>query len=356
MAGKIAAQTERSKPTLQEQLDGERRLVSFDSYDLSVRQLIEMFESGEIEVPPDYQRQFIWDPSRESQLIESVLLGIPIPSLFMATNADSTWEIVDGVQRLGTLAHFFGTDKLLGKISRSSPLKIVDLDKLSSLNEGSYGELPRSVQLMFSTRPMRVTVLNDKSDQSVRFDLFERLNTGGVSLTNQEIRNCVFRGIFNEELKRLVLDENFSDVVNLKAGELRNGTAEEYVLRFFSFLDSYKLFDHSVKEFLNNYMRDNAARKISASHERLFRKTFALLNKNLPKGIARRSRGATPVNLFEGISVGTALALKTGKPVREANLPNLLDDQELRKYTTGATNSRKSVVGRVEYVRDALLK
>jgi hypothetical protein len=106
------APTKNSEVTLQEQLDKERRLVSFDSYDLSVRQLLDMFESGEIEVPPEYQRQFIWSEARESQLVESVLLGIPIPSLFMATNSDSTWEIVDGVQRLGTLAHFLGSEVL----------------------------------------------------------------------------------------------------------------------------------------------------------------------------------------------------------------------------------------------------
>jgi len=341
--------------TLQQQLDGERRLVSFDSYDLSVRQLLDMFESGEIDVPPEYQRQFIWDESRESQLIESVLLGIPVPSLFMATNSDSTWEIVDGVQRLGTLAHFLGGATLLKKINRSSALKIEGLDKLSALNDTYYTDLPKSLQLMFSTRPMRVTVLNDKSDQNVRFDLFERLNTGGISLTNQEIRNCVYRGPFNEDIKRLSLDKNFMAVINLKSGDSKNGTAEEHALRFFAFYDQYKQFDHSVKDFLNNYMQHHALKKISPNLEKIFRLTFALLKKNLPKGVVRGNRGATPVNLFEGIAVGTALALKSGKPILEANLPELLDDQDLRVFTTGATNTKKAVVGRIEYVRDFLV-
>ncbi|WP_395602720.1 DUF262 domain-containing protein [Pseudomonas sp. A1230] len=341
--------------TLQQQLDGERRLVSFDSYDLSVRQLLDMFESGEIDVPPEYQRQFIWDESRESQLIESVLLGIPVPSLFMATNSDSTWEIVDGVQRLGTLAHFLGSSKLLKKINRSSALKIEELEKLSALNNTVYNDLPKSVQLMFSTRPMRVTVLNDKSDQNVRFDLFERLNTGGISLTNQEIRNCVFRGPFNEDIKRLALDKNFMAMINLKSGDSKNGTAEEHALRFLAFFDQYKQFDHSVKDFLNNYMQHCALRKITPSLERIFKQTFALLNKNLPKGVVRGNRGVTPVNLFEGIAVGTALAIKTGKPIAEGKLQELLDDQDLRVFTTGATNTKKSVVGRIEYVRDALV-
>lgn len=340
--------------TLQQQLDGERRLVSFDSYDLSVRQLLDMFESGEIEVPPEYQRQFIWGEERESQLVESVLLGIPVPSLFMATNSDSTWEIVDGVQRLGTLAHFFGSSALLDKVYREKPLRIEGLEKLSALNSTGYKDLPKSVQLMFSTRPMRVTVLNDKSDLSVRFDLFERLNTGGISLTNQEIRNCVFRGPFNDDLKRLAQDENFLAAINLKAGDVKNGTAEEHALRFFAFLESYKEFDHSVKDFLNVYMKNSSSKNLSPALEKLFKKTFTTISSALPKGIVRGNRGVTPVNLYEGIAVGTALALKSGKKINTAVLPKLLDDQKLRTFTTGATNSKKSVTGRIEYVRNAL--
>jgi hypothetical protein len=343
-------------PTLQEQLDKERRLVSFDSYDLSVRQLLDMFESGEIEVPPEYQRQFIWDEARESQLVESVLLGIPVPSLFMATNSDSTWEIVDGVQRLGTLAHFLGTPTLLKKVKRAAPLRIEALEKLSALNEKGHESLPKSVQLMFATRPMRVTVLNDKSDLSVRFDLFERLNTGGISLTNQEIRNCVFRGPFNDDVKRLALDKNFLAVIRLKPSEAKNGTAEEFALRFFAFLDGYKDFDHSVKEFLNDYMKAAAASKVSSAHETIFKKTFSILKAALPTGIVRGNRGVTPVNLYEGIAVGTALAIRTGKTVHKGKLPSLLDDEKLRPFTTGATNSKKAVRGRIEYVRDALTK
>ncbi|EMI49792.1 hypothetical protein C405_09530 [Stenotrophomonas maltophilia AU12-09] len=340
---------------LQQQLDKERRLVSTDSYDLSVGQLLSMFEAGEIEVPPEYQRQFVWDEVRESQLIESVLLGIPIPSLFMATNADSTWEIVDGVQRLGTIAHFSGRPDLLRKVIKNEPLKITGLDKLSALNGQAIEDLPKPLQLMFNTRPMRVTVLNDKSDQGVRFDLFERLNTGGISLTNQEIRNCVFRGPFNEDLKRLSSHASFLSSVKIKSGDQRNGTLEEFVLRFFAFFDSYVEFDHSVKDFLNEYMKSRASGRLGSVEERLFKDTFDVISQHLPHGIVRGQR-VTPVNLFEGVAVGVALAIKSGRPVHPARLAGLLGDSNLRKFTTGATNSKKAVVGRIEYVRDALVR
>ena len=200
----------------QEQLEQERRMVSFDSYDLTVRQLLDMYESGDVVIPPEYQRQFVWNESRQSQLIESVFLGIPIPSLFMATNADSTWEVVDGVQRISTLAHFIGGETILSKVKRESSSKIKELEKLNALDQVVFSDLPKSIQLLFYTRPIRVTVLNDKSDLNVRFDLFERLNTGGVSLTAQEIRNCVFRGAFNEDIKKLSDSFTFQKAIKLK--------------------------------------------------------------------------------------------------------------------------------------------
>jgi hypothetical protein len=341
--------------TLQDQLDRERRLVSFDSYDLSVRQIIEMFDSGEIIVPPEYQRQFIWDADRESELIESVLLGIPVPSLFMATNKDSTWEIVDGVQRLSSLAHFIGTPSLLAKVKRNERLVLQGLEKLSSLHELSHEDLPKSVQLMFSTRPMRVTVLNDKSDLNVRFDLFERLNTGGISLTNQEIRNCVYRGTFNDGLKELATAEDFASIIKLKESDTKNGTPEELVLRFFAFLEKYTQFDHSVKGFLNDYMKGRADSAISTAQRSIFKKTFHILRASLPHGISRRTVGVTPVNLYEAIAVGTALALNKRKTLNLRRLPKLLDDPALRNLTTGGTNNRRMVRGRIEHVRDALL-
>src|SRR5580658_3013427 len=99
--------------TLTEQLDREKRAVSYDMYDMTVRQLVDMVEGGEIEIAPEYQRHFVWDADRESELVESIYLGIPVPSLYMAANRDGTWEVVDGVQRLSTLVHFCGAMTLL---------------------------------------------------------------------------------------------------------------------------------------------------------------------------------------------------------------------------------------------------
>lgn len=338
---------------LQSQLEKERKLVSFDSYDLSVRQLLDMVEIGEIFVPPEYQRQFIWDPHRQSVLIESVFLGIPIPSLFMATNLDATWEVVDGVQRLGTLSHFVATLGLLEKISRTDGLEIAGLEKLDALNGFTFESLPKSVQLHFLTRPMRVTVLNDKSDLSVRFDLFERLNTGGVSLTAQEIRNCVYRGLFNDNIKTLSEYPAFRSTVKVKDNQSKNGTYEEMVLRFFAYLERYEEFDHSVKGFLNQYMKDNQNKELGKTRSDLFKTVFDKLEEGLPNGIAR-SRSTTPVNLFEAMAVGAALALQHNGNLNPGRFQALLLDETLKTFTGAGSNQKRLVIGRIEHVRDAL--
>ncbi len=97
------------------QLENETRKVDFDSFDISVKELVSMSEEDIIDVAPEYQRQFRWPEENQSRLIESVFLGIPVPSLFMAANRDGSWELIDGVQRLNSLIHFVGTDKQLEK-------------------------------------------------------------------------------------------------------------------------------------------------------------------------------------------------------------------------------------------------
>lgn len=345
-------ESEAQNPTLQ--LEKERRTVSFDTYDLAVRQILEMTGSKDINIAPEYQRKFVWEDTRQSEFVESVFLGIPVPSVFMATNKDSTWEVVDGVQRLSTLVHFAGTDDQRNSVLGSShSLVLKGLEKLTTFNDLSFHGLPKSIQLAFMTRPVRVTVLNDKSDMGVRFDLFERLNSGGVKLQEQEIRNCVYRGPFNDVLKELAADVHFRQVVKLSAADKTNGTLEEYVLRFFAFLDNYRGFDHSVRDFLNSYMEKANQAMPSSVAQGIFSLTFKFLAKELPRGIIRH-RKITPVNLYEAIAVGTGLVFSRGVKPKAGVLPVLLRDQTIKELTTGGTNSRKMVLGRIELVRDRL--
>lgn len=343
---------------IQEQIDLNRRSVAFDSYDFAIRQLYDMVVEEMIDIAPDYQRHFVWDSTRQSQLIESIILGIPVPSLFMATNKDSTWEVIDGLQRLTTVINFIGNNDVIRRMNTSGKkLKLAGLEKLTTLNGFEYEDLPKSLQLMFMTRPLRVTVLNDRSDFEIRYDLFERLNTGGVILHPQEIRNCVFLGKFNDFIKELAEYPAFRSVVKMTENSSRIGSYEELVLKFFAYYQDRNLFKHGVKEFLNEYMEKKTKSFLDKeSLKVVFHRTFDTLEEKLPEGIVRGNRkNITPLILFEAISIGVA---DTGLGLSDIDgqiLINLLDDSSLKRLTTGATNSRKKLIDRIEYVRSALV-
>jgi len=329
--------------------------VSFDSYDITIRQILDMVTEGSIDIAPDYQRHFIWGVDRQSTLIESLLLGIPVPSLFMATNSDSTWEVIDGLQRLTTMVNFIGDDQTIQRVNpKCSRLRLNSLEKLDEMNGLAFGDLPKSIQLHLLTRPVRITVLNDKTDKVVRFDLFERLNTGGVVLHPQEIRNCVYIGKFNNMIKELAANPDFRAVVKTTERSERTGNFEELVLKFFAYFQDRDRFVHSVKDFLNEYMDRKTKRFDDESHLRgLFERTFRVLAELLPQGIVRGSRvNVTPLVLYEAISIGVADLVEEKAGADGAKLREILNDTELKRLTTGATNTKSRLIDRITYVRD----
>lgn len=340
---------------IQEQLDSNRKSVAFDSYDITIKQLYDMVVDGIIDIAPEYQRHFVWQEERQSQLIESIFLGIPVPSLFLATNKDSTWEVIDGLQRLMTIINYVGKedDKIKKIDSYRKKLRLKGLDKMDTINGLAFEELPRSIQIKFLTRPIKITVLNDRSDFDVRYDLFERLNTGGITLHPQEIRNCIFIGKFKDFIIECSKNEDYLSVVKLSRNAQRTGILEELVLKFFAYFEDRDLFVHSVKEFLNDYMEKKTLRFTNEQEFRsIFQNTFHFLNAHLPDGIVRGNRkNTTPLILFEAISIGVADLLKDQIQVDPTKLQSLLDNDDLKNLTTGATNSRNKLNDRIEFVK-----
>ncbi|MET4900499.1 DUF262 domain-containing protein [Paenarthrobacter sp. CC6] len=351
----------RAKPEQQRaQLEIQRRQVDFDTYDVTVDELLRRVSRGRIDIAPIYQRQFRWPIGRQSRLVESVLLGIPVPPLFMATNTDSavgsSWEVVDGLQRLLSLVNFAGDDDARAAAGLTGhSARLTELEKLTDFEGLSFSDLPKDIQTGLEDRPMKVIVLNDKSDLQVRFDLFERLNTGGIVLSAHEIRQSVFRGDFIDKLAYLSQSPDFTNFVVLPEGRWKDGTPQDFVLRFFAFLNRYTSFDHSVQDFLNEYASEMVEGGLSDENLARFGTTFAFLRRAFPDGLKTR-KGATPVNLFEAVTVGAALALAKKPTLEPVANPTWISSDELRSFTTGATNSRPRVRGRIEYCRDRFLE
>lgn len=158
-----------------------------------IKDLLADFDCGNITIP-EYQRSFVWDISIQSRFIESILMEIPIPAIFLLEKyneetGEQTYEVIDGVQRLSTLDSF-SRDKL----RLSTGLKLSDLERKS------FSILPTPITNLFLNKEISIITIEKNTDPEIQFEIFERLNRGSVSLTHQELRNCMYHGEFNSFL------------------------------------------------------------------------------------------------------------------------------------------------------------
>ncbi|MBS0984131.1 DUF262 domain-containing protein [Gluconobacter cerinus] len=261
------------------------RKVLIQQYDYAVRTLVDMVLEKDLILNPDYQRQYRWDPEKSSRFIESILLNIPVPVVYFAEEGDGTFSVIDGQQRLTSLLNFI-------KPEAGEELKLTGLKLRPEINGKFFTDLDRVEKSAITKRPIRCIVVLNESDQALKFEVFERLNTGSVSLTDQEVRNSIYHGNFNDLIKQLAKNENFLRMISLPEKHRRNMKAEELVLRFFAYRELQESTDYngSYTEYLNKYMEKN--RSISSSRliflQKLFTDTVDSLHQCLGEGIAFR--------------------------------------------------------------------
>lgn len=349
------SQSHKASPKeLQEELDTQRRKVDVDHFDISIRELVRMSDEEELKIAPEYQRKFRWAKRNEARLIESILLGLPVPSLFVAANLDGTWELVDGLQRLSTLIHFLAENSgALSKLEQSSPLVLEELETLKSFNGYSFSDLPTPIKLLFTKRPLRVTVLSDKSDYNARFELFERLNSGGIALSEQEVRACIYRGNFTELLRELANHPEFLSLIKLQPGKRNDGTREEVVLKFFAYLEARAEFDGNVRSFLNEYIKKAVNDFDLDKGRKIFVEAVTAVHRITKGPVIRKGYGNTPLNQLEAILVGAAEILRSNGEIKQSS-KDWLNDTELVRFSTKGTNTPSMLKGRVERARKLL--
>ncbi|MFE0272003.1 DUF262 domain-containing protein [Streptomyces sp. NPDC058992] len=339
---------------MQAQLETQRRKIDVDNYTITVRELLSMAERNELKRAPEYQRKFRWDEEAESRLIESILLGLPIPNLFFATNDDGSWEVVDGLQRISTLIHFASdSEAQLAEINKRSPLALRELKKLDQFNGQTYEDLPPSIKFAFTKRGLGVTALSDKSDPQIRFDTFERLNRGSVELSKQEVRACIYEGSFNKLIRELAESEKFRKLVKLQKKNEENATHEELVLKFFAYLNNRAAFTGAVHDFLNSYMETNRDSFDVEEGRVTFSKVVDEILALTQGPLLRSKTNVTPQNELEAVMVACAELLKEKGSVGTPPA-GWLDDQQLVEASTGATNTRPKLRDRIARAKELL--
>lgn len=295
------------------------------SLDLSFNELASMYQGDELVVDPEYQRLFRWSLGKRSRFIETLLLEMPVPPIYVIELHDGKYELIDGLQRISSYLHFRGLLPGAADEEGSPFLRLSGCDILKQLDGFTYNELPPPLQIRIKRYFIRVEVIKKESDERLRYYVFKRLNTGGENLTEQEIRNCSIRllsSTFIDFINDLSQNEDYLRcMAGLSEEALAQRRDQEYVLRFFAFKNHRDHFQHEVGDFMTKYMEavadpDKTSITFDYREERrIFETTFKILNAIMGQDIfsryARpsngkpaRASGQLRPNYFEAFSLG----------------------------------------------------
>lgn len=226
---------------LDQEIKAARKKIVTDGYDMSLGEIISIYKSNELKIDPAFQRLFRWDDERKTRFIESILLGIPFPPIFVFQDKNGVWELIDGLQRLSTLFQFTGDLK-----SDLEPLVLNGTQFLPSLygkrwidsSSGADDGIGTVLQIEIKRARVRVEILKNESDIEAKFELFQRLNTGGAGLTEQEVRNSIAVSIRPALYDWLITRSNEPAFIKTTAQTetaIESQAGVELALRFFAF-------------------------------------------------------------------------------------------------------------------------
>ncbi|MBI9055471.1 MAG: DUF262 domain-containing protein [Bacteroidales bacterium] len=337
-------------------LEETKNSLSTDRLDMSFGEIMSMYERKEIIIDPIFQRLFRWTEYQQTRFIESLLLGIPIPPIFVAEDKDGRWELVDGLQRISTVFSFFG---LLEKLPEKNDWILKHGELIPDFENFGCKDLPLKLQLNIKRAVCRIEIVKWNSKYDMRYELFNRLNTGGARLTDQEIRNCIFRGVssdFNLFLSEEAKQQAFIDLIGPTEKQVEELYLDELVLRFCALYNNGENVRENISEHMTSFMK-----KIVTAPERIdefksiFNRTITLL-KPIGKEAFRGSNNVLSTSLYDGISIGIAQNIEK---YEEKNTSYLIDkinqlkgDSDFRKASGSAANSKTRILKRLQVAHE----
>lgn len=272
-----------SVSALASEIESASRSVSTDDFQMTVGEIANLYRDGDIIINPNFQRFFRWDIGRKSKLIESILLGIPIPPIFAFELSDSRWEIIDGLQRLSTILEFMGLLKSVDGSGLVEPTTLVGTQYLPGLHGACWDkdfvrdpslQFPMDISLQRSIKRSKlgIQILEKKSDEKSKFDLFQRLNSGGISANAQELRNCAVvmsNERFFEKIKSLIRNTDFVEMIPLGENSKKKSNDFEHISRIISFgFRSYEA-GVDIEDFVNSALIDISTTEDDKYHDEI---------------------------------------------------------------------------------------
>lgn len=330
--------------SLSERIKALKKEIATDSYSMSIGELINIYSEHEIDIHPKFQRLFRWSSYQKTRFIESIMLNIPIPPIFVSQNENGIWDVVDGVQRLSTIFQFVGklkdeNDNLVEGLTLEGTKSIPELAGIcwESSNDASKS-LPQDLKLDFKRAKIVVNIVKKESDSSAKYELFQRLNTGGSKLSEQEVRNCLMI-MSNPDFYDFVYKLSNNDLF-IMATPLSNRMVEEQyrmelLIRYLiavncdistakrDFSDLAPFLDDKTLELCNNEFFD------FDEQERIFTMVLTTLS-SLPdiqmedvfKKYTDKFSGAVLSSAFLTITVGLANRIKNGLHIDGREITN----------------------------------
>lgn len=320
------------KDKLQIELDKARLSVKTDSYPMSIGELVSMYDDGELEIRPEFQRLFRWSLEQKSNFIESVLLGIPIPSIFVSQREDGVWELVDGLQRISTILSFMGKMRdNNGELCK--PLKLNGTKYLPSLQDKVWGDpdnddeniINRNIQRIFKREKIDIKIVQRESQNDTKYEIFQRLNTGGSELSAQEVRNALLLMVnpaAQHWIERLAQSTDFIETLPISQKQKDESYYNELVVRYLAlrYIEKNDLLSrHSdvapyLDQMVTNIFTDSFDYE---KEEEIFNKTFKYLNNHFGEKAFKKYNqtkqdytGAISMPIFEVLASGVSLAIE----------------------------------------------
>ncbi|MHB9098107.1 MAG: GmrSD restriction endonuclease domain-containing protein [Syntrophales bacterium] len=357
-------------PELDAIIDARIGEVRTDILDLSFGEIVNLHHAKELIIQPEYQRLFRWSIEQRSRLVESILLELPIPQIFMIENSDGVLELIDGLQRVSSMIQFFNAPVL-----ELDPLRLDGCDLIKDLNGKTFEELPLKLRHRLKRASIRTIVIKRQSKSFLRYEMFKRLNTGGSSLSPQEIRNCSARMLgddgtnFYVFLQRLASSGAFRICTESLPQEDREQRAdEELVLRFLACKNNTDMFKGSVRDWLDNFMEGILLKTIAfdaAAEESTFSEVFSFLSETFGGSAFVKYKTGLPVGglapaYYEAVSIGTLNSIahirsKSADAVRGAVIQTVQSD-DFRAVTGPGANSKEKLRRRVGLVTEAFAR
>lgn len=345
--------------------------LSADRLDMSFGEIISMYERNEIIINPNFQRLFRWDEEQQTRFIESLLLNIPIPPIFVAEinegeNAGK-WELVDGLQRVSTVLSFFGE---LTALPDKNNLILMEGGLIEILEGYTFKSLSLKYQLNIRRAVCRVEVIKWDSKIDMRYELFKRINSYGEPITEQELRNCIFRpqsNRFNDFLKDLADTPKFKELISPTPKQIEQLYLQELVLRFFALYEVAKSntpakekINEVISSYMTSYMKEVIKDELFDYNQSkvLFTQLVELLvpiGKTVFKGT--KNMGPFSPNIYDIVMIGVALNLNFYKTLSSDTLAkiiaNIKDDPEFTNLKGAgiASNSKERVAKRIELTK-----